>query len=55
MHCHSHHSSTISRLFYQVEDLPPGLQDWYSRGRMVTVLGRSMFVLEQVGITSLCS
>ena len=32
----------------QLNELPSEVQDWYAKGEKVNVLGRQMFVIEQV-------
>ena len=32
----------------QLNELPSEVQDWYAKGEMMDVLGRQMFVIEQV-------
>ena len=39
---------TVNTSLPKVSELPTGLQAWHSKGRMVPVLGRQMFVMEQV-------
>ena len=38
----------ITKTLPQLNELPGGIQDWFAKGQMVDVLGRQMFVIEQV-------